>query len=76
MSGINLITLLQTDSERYLPVDYRIYNKSADGLTKNDHFLDMLRTAAKRGFAPEFILFDTQYANLENLKFIRSLNWL
>jgi hypothetical protein len=76
VSGINLITLLWTDGERYLPVDYRIYNKSADGLTKSDHFSDMLRTAAKRGFAPEFILFGTWYASLENLKFIRSINWL
>jgi hypothetical protein len=76
VSGINLITLLWTDGERYLPVDYRIYNKSVDALTKNDHFLDMLRTAAERGFTPEFTLFDTWYASLENLKFIRSLGWL
>ena len=75
VSGISLITLLWTDGERYLPVDYRIYNKSTDGLTKNDHFLAMLRTAAKRGFTPEFILFDTWYASLENLKFIRALSW-
>lgn len=73
VSGINLITPLRTDGERYLPVDYRIYNKSVDAPTKNDHFLDMLRTAAERGFTPEFILFDTWYASLENLKFIRSL---
>ncbi len=76
VSGINLITLLWTDGERYLPVDYRIYNKQTDGLTKNDHFRAMLRTAAERGFTPEFILFDTWYASLKNLKFIRSLNWL
>ena len=76
VSGINLITLLWTDGERYLPVDFRIYNKSADGLTKNDHFLSMLNTAAERGFTPEFTLFDTWYASLENLKFIRSLDRL
>jgi hypothetical protein len=39
-------------------------------------FLSMLNTAAERGFTPEFILFDTWYASLENLKFIRSLDWL
>ena len=59
VSGVNLITPLRTDGERYLPVDYRIHNKSADGSTKNDHFRDMLRTAAERGFTPEFISFDT-----------------
>lgn len=36
----------------------------------------MLKTAAERGFTPEFILFDTWYASLENLKFIRSFNRL
>ncbi len=76
VSGINLITLLWTDGERYIPVDYRMDNKSADGLTKNDHFLAMLLTAAARGFIPEFVLFDTWYASLENLKFIHSLSWL
>jgi hypothetical protein len=42
---INLITLLWTDGERHIPVDYRIYNKVVDGLTKNDHFRAMLRSA-------------------------------
>ena len=76
VSGINLITLLWTDGERYLPVDYRIYNKSSDRLTKNDHFRSMLQKAAERGFTPECVLFDTWYASLANLKFIRSFNWI
>ena len=71
VSGINLISLLRTDGERYIPADYRIYNKSSDGPTKNDHFRAMLRTAAERGFAPEFILFDSRYSSLDNLKLIR-----
>lgn len=75
VSGINLITMLWTDGERYLPVDYRIYNKSSDGMTKNDHFQSMLQKAAERGFTPECVLFDTWYASLENLKFIRSFSW-
>ena len=75
VSGINLVTLLWTDGERYIPVDYRLYNKSQDGLTKNDHFRDMLRIAKKRGFSPECVLFDSWYASLANLKLIRSLDW-
>lgn len=73
VSGISLITLLWTDGERYLPVDYRIYNKQTDGLTKNDHFRAMLHTAAERGFTPAFTLFDTC---IDNLKLIRSLGQL
>jgi hypothetical protein len=75
VSGINLVTLLWTDGERYIPVDYRLYHKAQDGLTKNDHFRDMLRTAKQRGFSPECVLFDSWYASLKNLKLIRSLQW-
>ncbi len=75
VSGINLFTLLWTDGERYIPIDYRIYNKSVDGSTKNDHFRTMLKTAAERGFTPESVLFDSWYSGLENLKLIRSLGW-
>jgi putative transposase len=72
--GINLITLLWTDGDRKIPVDYRIYSK-ADGLTKNDHFWDMMLIAKGRGFAPEAVLFDGWYASLENLKQIRDHGW-
>ncbi len=70
-----MLTLLWTDGERYIPVDYRIYNKSVAGSTKNDHFRTMLRTAAERGFEPEAVLFDSRYSGLENLKLVRLLGW-
>ena len=76
VSGINLLSLLWTDGERYIPTDYRIYNKSVDGLTKNDHFRTMLRTAAERGFLPEAVLSDSRYSGLDNLKLIRALGWI
>ena len=31
--GINLVTLLWTDGERYIPIDYRIYNKAQGNST-------------------------------------------
>lgn len=73
VSGINLITLLWTDGERYIPIDYRIYNKKKDGLTKNDHFQQMLQVAYERGFRPECVCFDSWYASLKNLKLVRRL---
>ena len=78
VSGINLVTLLWTDGERYIPVDYRIYNKKEDGLTKNDHFQQMLQIAYERGFRPECVCFDSWYASLKNLKEVRRLfgRWL
>lgn len=75
VQGINLITLLWTDGDRYIPIDYRIYDKAKDGLTKNDHFRKMLAQAQQRGFAPEAVIFDSWYASLPNLKQIRTLGW-
>ncbi len=75
VQGINLLTLLWTDGEALIPCDYRLYEKAADGLSKNDHFRAMLATAAARGFAPACIVFDSWYASLENLKAIRGHGW-
>ncbi len=73
--GINLITLLWSDGDRKIPVDYRIYSK-ADGKTKHDHFWEMMLMARARGFSPKYVLFDTWYASLENLKQVRGFGWL
>lgn len=75
VQGINLITVLWTDGERYIPVDYRIYDKANDGLSKNDHFQGMLHQLQQRGFTPECVIFDSWYAALPNLKLIRDLGW-
>ncbi len=73
VDGINLITLLWTEGDRHVPVDYRVYDKAGDALTKNDHFHALLETAHARGFAPEGVVFDSWYSSLANLKRIRGL---
>ena len=75
VSGINLITLLWSDGDRHVPCDYRLFDKARDGLTKNDHFQQMLETAKARGFVPRCVVFDSWYSSLPNLKLIRSLKW-
>lgn len=75
VEGINLITLLWTDGDRHVPVDYRLYDKAGDGLTKNDHFHDLLQTAHDRGFVPACVVFDSWYSSLENLKQIAGWGW-
>lgn len=75
VNGINLITLLWTDGDRHVPVDYRIFDKKQDSLTKNDHFSAMLKLAQQRGFQPACVVFDSWYAGLENLKLIRCCGW-
>jgi hypothetical protein len=74
--GINLITLVWTDGDRKIPCDYRLFDKDRDGLTKNDHFWEMLLMAKARGFAPRCVLFDSWYASLENLKQVRDFGWI
>lgn len=91
VKGINLLTLLwggppeekedvssgkeEEKTEAHLPCDFRLYNKDEDGLTKNDHFRQMLDTASNRDFAPEYVVFDSWYSGLRNLKKIRSHQW-
>ena len=73
--GINLITLMWTDGDSQIPCDYRLYNKDADGLGKNDHFQSLVSTAHQRGFTPECVVFDSWYSSLKNLKTIRQYHW-
>jgi hypothetical protein len=75
VQGINLISLVWTDRDCRLPCDFRIYNKSEDGLSKNDHFQELIQQAKHRGFAPELVVFDSWYSGLPNLKLLRSLGW-
>lgn len=76
VEGINLITLLWTEGDRHVPVDYRLYDKAGDDLTKNDPFQALLKTAHERGFVPECVVFDRGYGSLENLKQIRGFGWI
>ena len=70
-----LVTLLWTDGKKISPVDFRIYDIDGDEKTKNDHFRDMLDEAEERGFKPKFVMFDTWYASVKNLKAIRKKQW-
>lgn len=76
VQGINLITLLWSEGDRHIPLDYRFYEKRVDGSTKNDHFRSMLETAKGRGFVPRCVVFDSWYSSLDNLKLIRGYGWI
>jgi len=75
VQGINLVTLLWSDGDRPLPCDYRLYHKASDAQTKNDHVQAMLATAHERGLCPRYVVFDSWYASLPNLKLIRGYDW-
>lgn len=69
--GINLLTLLWTDGKALVPCDFRLYDKPIGGQTKNESFRAMLAEAKVRGMQPTMVAFDSWYASLENLKFLR-----
>ena len=73
--GINLITLLWTAEAALIPTDFRVYDKPIGGKNQNEHFRDLLAQAQGRGFQPGYVLFDSWYSSLENLKQVRSYGW-
>ncbi len=75
VKGINVITLLWSDGNALVPIDFRIYNAPKDGLTKNNHFDSMLKVAKERGFNVSYVLFDSWYSSMENLKTVRGYGW-
>ena len=75
VKGINLISAVWSDGDQIVPCDYRVYQKDENGLTKNDHFRSMVNTAHERGVNPSYLLFDSWYSGLENLKTIRNVGW-
>ncbi|MBP7775227.1 MAG: transposase [Candidatus Saccharimonadales bacterium] len=79
VNGIGIVNLLWTDAVdeqiEYVPIDYRLYAPDHDGKGKNNHFRDMLDKAEKRGFTPQYVLFDSWYGGLDNLKVIRKKGW-
>ena len=75
VKGIGLITLVWTDGTNTFPIDYRIYDKDGDELSKNDHFRDMLKTTSGRSFQPSFVMFDSWYSGIDNLKCVSRLGW-
>jgi hypothetical protein len=75
VDGINLITLVWSEGESLIPCDWRVFDQPNDGSSKNDHFGAMLRTAHARGFVPEYVLFDSWYASIADLRLIRDCGW-
>lgn len=75
VQGIALVNLLWTDGTRIVPVDYRVYAPAHDGKTKNDHGREMIGLANQREFRPGYVLLDSWYTGVDNLKMIAPLGW-
>ena len=76
LRGINLVTLAWTDGDAVYPTDYRLVDPAeTPKRNKNEHFREMLVTAAARGFRPRYVCFDAWYSGKDNLKAVRSHGW-
>ena len=67
--------MLWSEEGAIVPTDFRVYDAPHDGLTKNEHLRAMLQRAHERGFEPRYVLFDSWYSSLENIKAIRDYGW-
>lgn len=66
LMGIGLISCLYVDSrtQEFWLIDYRIYNRKTDGNTKNDHVIDMLKAVAQQKKLPfRTVLTDCWYSS-------------
>jgi hypothetical protein len=74
--GIGVVNLVHTNvTGDFCPVDFRIYAKTYDGKTKNDHFQEMLIEAlSHKQLKARTVLFDSWYASWKNLKLVHRLS--
>ena len=74
--GIGIVNLVHSAGAKqdFYPIDYRIYAPDQDGKTKNDHFREMVKNAiADKQILAKYILFDSWYASVGNLKLVQRL---
>lgn len=75
VKGIGVVNLIHSQGTDDYPIDFRVYAPPMDGLTKNEHFRDLLRRAyGEKEIQADTVLFDSWYAAAEHLKFINRLN--
>ena len=79
IQGIGLVNLVLVDTQdTCTPIDYRIFSKKIDGLTKHMHMQDMITLALHRGIKPSVVVFDHWYGSVKNFKFLEKnkLSWV
>ncbi len=71
IQGIGLVNLVLVGKDQTCtPIDYRIFSKKIDGLTKHMHMQEMLTLALHRGIIPKVVVFDHWYGSVKNFKFL------
>ena len=76
--GIGIVNLVHTSGEEndFFPIDFRIYDNTTDGKTKNEHFREMFLSAIRtKHIKCRTVLFDSWYSSVDNLKLIQRNGW-
>lgn len=58
IAGISMVAWRDLESNEYVPVDFRLYDKSSAGKTKHDYFREMLKLSISRRLNFEIMVFD------------------
>jgi putative transposase len=58
-----------------MPIDYRHYSPRRADKTKNDHWRELLDRAEKQDFHPDYVLTDSWYGSIGNMKHIDKKHW-
>ena len=77
VQGIGIVTCVYVNSKtnEYWIIDYRIYDKVRDGKSKIDHLLDMLHNACFKKQLPfRTVLMDAWYVSMKVMKAIEKLS--
>ncbi len=75
VQGINLVSLLWTEGTARIPCDFRVYDKPVRGGHHIAQVFILGFAAHARGLQPEYVLCDSGYSSLDNLKHLRQLGW-
>jgi len=72
IKGIGVVNCLYLDpiNKQFWLVDFRVFDPQADGKTKLDHVLDMLRSLKARQVLFQTVLMDSWYAAAELMKYL------
>lgn len=70
--GIDIINLgyYNPDTDKFYPLDYRIYSKKTDGKTKTEHAMEMIQAAVYRGVRFRRVAMDSGYSTAKMLNLI------
>lgn len=79
IQGIGLVNLVLVGKDNACtPIDYRVFSKKIDGMTKHMHMQEMIMLALQRGIRPGVVVFDHWYGSVKNFKFLskNNLTWV